>query len=650
MMKGKMNKVLLVSMPWAYAWEPSLAIGLLKSVFIQNEIQCDVLDVAMRLLRWINIDTYDVFSTTPSFGVNDFLFSYEFEPNITTSQLSILKRICQDDFGLVENYYKKLVPPEMEMDTLVQLRQSIIPQMLDELVNELDLEQYAFVGFTCQYDQIWSSLALAHKIKNKYPSVTIVFGGASVDNPVGEYLQSKFSEIDIVTYGDGEPIVVPLFHAICRDIELKNVPNISYRDPQGRIIKSSVRCDYDIQNSPVPDYDAWFKQAAQLKEGRGIDLQLAEVPVESSRGCWWGQKSHCQFCGTEKSRHRYRCKPAATVIKQLDTLYNKHGIKTFRFNENIMPKSYTKDFWPVLAERGAPYKIHYEIKSNQSAMDIGLYARGGAFFMQPGIESFSTPVLKRMKKGVTGIQNIFTIYTLMEHDIYCFYNIIFGMPGDQIKEYQEMHKIIPCLYHLIPPGGLTWPFVQRHSPLAERLSALHSEEGLDAYWRFHVMFSPSYLQENGLELKHCVHYFNNPNNGVCEELKQAYRCLQHQIIHWHKMYYKQESQLSYVIHKDCIRFSDTRFKMQKDVMEFDAVHAWVYMALKGEVSTRSAIYETLKKKGVRKLQVDEILEELCLARIVLQEEDRFIGLAFEEKYYKKPKWWTINDAVRNIRR
>ena len=85
-------------------------------------------------------------------------------------------------------------------------------------------------------------------------------------------------------------------------------------------------------------------------------------------------------------------------------------------------------------------------------------------------------------------------------------------------------------------------------------------------------------------------------------------------------------------------------------MEFDAVHAWVYMALKGEVSTRSAIYETLKKKGVRKLQLDEILEELCLARIVLQEEDRFIGLAFEEKYYKKPKWWTINDAVRNIRR
>ena len=99
-----------------------------------------------------------------------------------------------------------------------------------------------------------------------------------------------------------------------------------------------------------------------------------------------------------------------------------------------------------------------------------------------------------------------------------------------------------------------------------------------------------------------------------------------------------------------MRVTDTRITEQGRTMEFDTVHAWVYTALKDRISTRATVHETLAEKGIGRRQIDEMLDELCHARVVLREGDRLVGLAFAEDYYKRPRWWIDKEVVRNGRK
>ena len=60
------------------------------------------------------------------------------------------------------------------------------------------------VGFTSTFDQNVASLTLAKLIKDLYPDVRIVFGGANFDGEMGlEYFRA-FPWIDHVVVGEGE--------------------------------------------------------------------------------------------------------------------------------------------------------------------------------------------------------------------------------------------------------------------------------------------------------------------------------------------------------------------------------------------------------------------------------------------------------------
>jgi hypothetical protein len=55
---------------------------------------------------------------------------------------------------------------------------------------------------------------------------------------------------------------------------------------------------------------------------------------------------------------------------------------------------------------GAAWRLFYEVKANLSHQQLELLARAGVRWVQPGIESLHTEVLRLMDKGVAGWQNI----------------------------------------------------------------------------------------------------------------------------------------------------------------------------------------------------------------------------------------------------
>ncbi|MHB8463090.1 MAG: cobalamin-dependent protein, partial [Vulcanimicrobiaceae bacterium] len=164
------------------------------------------------------------------------------------------------------------------------------------------------VGFTTTFAQSIPSLSLARALKEADPSVVIVFGGANCEASMGETLIESFPWVDYVVRGEGEYAFPQLVRAICGEGSLRDIAGLCFRAdgapvilPFGDVV--TVKPD-DI---PEPIFDEYFNFIRTSALGRDIRHML-QLPVESARGCWWGEKHHCTFCGLNGLTMAFRSK------------------------------------------------------------------------------------------------------------------------------------------------------------------------------------------------------------------------------------------------------------------------------------------------------------------------------------------------------
>ena len=118
--------------------------------------------------------------------------------------------------------------------------------------------------------------------------------------------------------------------------------------PDGRIIQGKP-CD-EMDAIPPLDYDDYFEQrAAYLSRPDDAVLGRASVPYETSRGCWWGQKHHCTFCGLNGEGMAFRNRSPDRVIDELRALVAKYRPASVLMADNIMPYTYFSTVVPRLA-------------------------------------------------------------------------------------------------------------------------------------------------------------------------------------------------------------------------------------------------------------------------------------------------------------
>src|SRR5262249_46480802 len=130
------------------------------------------------------------------------------------------------------------------------------------------------------------------------------------------------------------------------------------------------------------------------------------LPYESSRGCWWGARQHCTFCGLNGETMAFRQKSPDRMIDGVKRLLARYPSQNIAMIDNILPHSYFRTVLPRLAEDPPAARIYYEIKSNLTLNQVELLRRAGVERAQPGIEALSSSLLQRMKKGVLARQNL----------------------------------------------------------------------------------------------------------------------------------------------------------------------------------------------------------------------------------------------------
>jgi len=265
--------------------------------------------------------------------------------------------------------------------------------------------------------------------------------------------------------GEADLVFAGLAARIVNGEPYDDLPGVLTRSVADRMLSSgctpktsSVR---DLDALPYPEYGDYFEQFERTRFAR--DWQPS-VFVETSRGCWWGERMHCTFCGLNGATMAYRSKSAPRAIDELTHLAATHPGADIQVVDNILDLKYFKTLLPELAKRKLGVSLFYETKSNLKKDQIRLLRDAGVTTIQPGIESFSDPVLKLMKKGASGLQNIQLLKWCKEIGVRPLWSFLIGFPGEAADDYLRMRDLTPRVCHLPCPVTVSSIRLDRFSP------------------------------------------------------------------------------------------------------------------------------------------------------------------------------------------
>ena len=458
-MSSVADKISFIFMPFGHLKFPSLGISLLKSILRENGLNSKI--------HYFNSDWVQGYMTGPMqqrLEIFNILGSNSSAYSVAEACFAHLL------FPSQANRHHELIGTIQDRDIRTQLEHGMenANHFLVHCLDSFSWQDVKIAGFSSSFNQNLASLALAKRLKDNFPHITIVFGGANSETVMGEQLCRSFPFVDYVFSGDADISFLEFAKGILGGEINKDLPGLIFRDPEGTVHRNQESMFMNLDELPYPDYIDFFQQC----ERAGIISSSnsngnRKIPFESSRGCWWGEKHHCTFCGLNGTSMKFRSKSGDRLIKEIIYLKNKYNTKKLCAMDNIIDHRYLKTVLPKVRDLNLDIELSYEVKSNLTPADIRVLAASGIRELEAGIESLSTPSLKRMKKGVTALQNIQTLRLARQHDLSVTWRQLSGFPGEQWDDYSHLPKLIPNLFHLQAPCRDTAIEVETHrySPL-----------------------------------------------------------------------------------------------------------------------------------------------------------------------------------------
>jgi len=447
-------KILLVNMPCS-SIRPPLGLGLLKARLVEEGHEVSVYNANVGFARRVGVRFYHYLAEVSPVEalLGEYLFSHRVFPGEKAAYLEFLAASFPREC------------PAAALEQLARARREVDP-FLEECLEVVGREDWELVGFSSSFTQNMASLALAQSLKQRSPQLRIAFGGANCEDLMGLALHQAFPFLDLVFCGEADVSLPRAVAALAAGESLEPIDGLVWRDPGGSSEWSSLAPEKvkDLDELPYPDYDDFFSQCAQLPEGS----RIAGVPMETSRGCWWGEKHHCTFCGLNGLSMAFRSKTPERALAELDHLLERYRVSDVQMVDNILDMRYLKSLLPMLAEREVKPALFYETKANLTPEQLAVFRAAGIRAIQAGVESLDTRVLKLMDKGTTGIRSVELLKHCREVGIWPHWNILYGFPGEPADAYRRMAEDVGRLRHLDPPNVCTRFRLDRFSPLFVR--------------------------------------------------------------------------------------------------------------------------------------------------------------------------------------
>ncbi|HWN11482.1 MAG TPA: RiPP maturation radical SAM C-methyltransferase [Pyrinomonadaceae bacterium] len=608
-------RVGLVNMPFASSRRPSIQLGLLQAILAGYDIPAASIYFNLDFGSLIGWEKYESLCHERDFLLGEWLFAraafaedaIDPEPFLE-HHISEINAVCTD-LGC-------------DIDHLVSLRESLLPAFIDDCVKQVEWSQFNVVGFSSIFEQNCAALALARRLKARFPKIVTVFGGANFEDEMGlEYIRA-LPWINYAVIGEGDQVFPELVRRLVTGEDPGTILGVASRLPDGTIAFAGRAAQIEnLDLLPEPAYADYFETAAKRQLPDFVNGQVVSLPIETARGCWWGAKHHCTFCGLNGLGMKFRSKSPARVLSGIDELARQYDTYAFLSVDNILDQSYIGSVFEPLAQQRKDYTFFFEVKANLTPAQLRTLKRGGVRIIQPGIESLDTHALQLMRKGTTRLQNVRLLKWANYYHLVVTWNLLLGFPGECLEDCQKQVATMRLIPHLCPPGYVGRIRLDRFSPnfFDSHRRGFQDVRPIQAYGDIY----PHILNHDAI-----AYFFSYCAPEAL--LDWAYVELKETVREWQKAWEKEPPFLVFQRGAGRLTFTDGRYRTPARVISFGELEAQVYEACTSRISSANFLLRHLRDKhgsDVSLATVEQVLARFSDLGLVLEEDGEFLGLA-----------------------
>ncbi|MEE9165176.1 MAG: RiPP maturation radical SAM C-methyltransferase [Nitrospinota bacterium] len=605
-------KVALVNMPFGFHIYPSIQMGTLSTLLKTHGWEVKSFYLNLYFAHKLELPVYNQLCEK-RFLIGEWLFSHLLVEDSQKNKeymghfSSHIQEVCQS-IGCSKEF-------------LLDVKTKMAPEFLKWALEAFDWEKHDVVGFTSTFNQNVASLTLAKLIKEKYPSIKIIFGGSNFQSEMGLEYFRVFQWIDYAVVGEAENVLPGLLDAVEKG---GTIPRGAVYRKKGKVVYEENRQMFvDFEKYGAPDYDDYFKQLKEIDPASPL-LENPIILYETARGCWWGEKHHCKFCGLNALTMNFRAKAIEKIHTEIASLSKRYDSYRFRLVDNILDMKYIDGIFGKLGQENYDLQFFIEVKSNLNREQIKTVAYGGAKVIQPGIESFSAKQLNEMNKGVLPIQNILFLKWAFYYGIEVSWNILTGFPGETDEDYRRQIDIIKSIIHLQPPTAVGNLWLERFSPYFNRpdnygVKINGPGEGYSYVYHSAEIDLMKIAYDFEFETRDCV------DPKLKAELRQA-------VAEWKKRDKSEQTPfLFFAKSMDFVTVYDGRPKGQPTKTRFVGPPARIISFCNESPKSFKQIISHIEEKGGQKKdeidEIEKIVKDLENKRILFEERGKYFTLA-----------------------
>lgn len=247
---------------------------------------------------------------------------------------------------------------------------------------------------------IYSDVAFAEKLKNKYPDSYVVLVGTHPSATVEETMAIS-QMVDCIARKEYDYIVRDLAIAIRDGKPFSDVNGLSYRADNGEVI-NNPDAEYITNLDEIPFISKFVKEYLDVKDYVFAAAAFPSIQIFTGRGC----PARCNFCVYPQTMHghMYRLRSVDNVVAEFEYIVsNMPEVKEIVIEDDTFTvnKQRTVEICQKLIDKKIKIKWLCNARVNLDYDTMKLMKKAGCHLIIPGVESVNQQILKNIKKGTT---------------------------------------------------------------------------------------------------------------------------------------------------------------------------------------------------------------------------------------------------------
>ena len=614
------KSVLLISMPYADVTIPSIQLSLLESYLKKNDIPTSSLHLYLFAAESYGLKNYTYLINSPNDPyLSQMIFTKHVFPDHWEKNKEKIKNFYSDNIASVTSSEDFLTFEDYEERT---------DSFLTNLFEGIQWDAFDIIGFSLNYGQFLPSLAVAKKIKQRYPNKRVVFGGSTVMGDLGINVINQFDYIDYVVNGEGELALESLAKNSVVD---NKIPGLITKKSTGKHHNQQSPCEkcVNLNDLPYLDFSSFYKQLSMSSNEIQQYIQLNNrLPIELSRGCWWNT---CSFCNQSAYHPQYREKDIDRFIDELECLSENYNMLSFQIIGSVLPPKNLRKLCEKIISLHKDFEFIAEARADHLQQEDYYYLKKAGFnTIQTGIESFSKNYLLKMNKGARVIDNIAALKHCKQYHIKNEYNIIIDFPNEEQKDFTETLETISLFNQYLDPPRISPFIVSYKSPVYKKLDDFNIKNVVPKK-ADRLMFPDDFFQKPSL----FFYDFKRKREITSQEWDKV-------VDYWKKI--RQEQLIKsirtgqiiddlifyYLDGKSFIKILDKRNLKDVQIFILDTDERAIFLFC-SEIIT----FDELKQKvnWLSEHKIKQILSDLIDNKIIYEENDSFLSLPISLNTY-----------------